>query len=106
VTVNGQNVAHIPHSDALDFDDDSIRDLVMPTVAYKRDAKFELVELDDFSAADRASVTIPRHARVPMEARQITMQNGRSMRAVFLVDFGDGKYVLEITVSAEPPAGP
>jgi hypothetical protein len=105
VTVNGQNVAHVPHSDDLDFDDESIRDLVMPTVAYTQAAKFELVELDDLSAADRASVTIPRHADVPAAARRINMRQGRSLRAVFPIDFGDGKYLLEITVSAEPPAG-
>ena len=39
VTVNGQNVAHVPHSDALDFDDESIRDLVMRTVAYTQQAE-------------------------------------------------------------------
>ena len=40
----------------LEFDDDTRRDIVMPTVAYTSNAKFELVELDDFSPADRASV--------------------------------------------------
>ncbi len=34
VGVNGMNAAHIPHSDDLAFDDDTRRDIVMPTIAY------------------------------------------------------------------------
>ena len=105
VTVNGQNVAHVPHTDALDFDDGSLRDLVMPVVAYTQEAKVELVELDDLSAADRASVTIPKHSSVHLAAKRILARDGQRVRAVFPIDFGDGKYELEITVAAEPPPG-
>ncbi len=78
----------------------------MPTVAYTRNATVELVELDDLSAADRASVTIPKLANVHHAAKRILSRDGQRVRAVFPIDFGDGRYELEITVAAEPPAGP
>ena len=102
VGVAGQNVVHVPNSDDLEFDDDTQRDLPMPTVAYAGDATFELVELDDLSAADRASVTIPQHAGV---TQNITGQDGPTKRAIFKIDFGDGEYWFEATVSPEPSAG-
>jgi endonuclease/exonuclease/phosphatase family metal-dependent hydrolase len=105
VGVNGMNAAHIPHSDDLAFDDDTRRDIVMPTIAYTSQAKFELVELDDFSAADRASVQIPMLPAAVAAAKQIITRDGPAIRGVYLIRFesDDGHYELEITVSREPP---
>ncbi len=105
VGVNGVNAAHIPHSDDLAFDDDTRRDIVMPTIAYNSEAKFELVELDDFSAADRASVQIPMLPAAVTAAKQVLTRDGPAIRGVYPVKFAsdDGHYELEITVSREPP---
>ena len=52
---------HIPNSDDLEFDDDTLRDLPqVDVVRYVGEAEFELVELDDLSVDDRASVSIPQ----------------------------------------------
>lgn len=105
VDVNGVNAAHIPNSDDLEFDDDTRRDIVMPTVAYTSEAKFELVELDDFSPADRASVQIPMLPAAVTAAKQIITRDGAAIRGVYPIDFDtdDGHYELEVTVSREPP---
>ena len=105
VGVNGVNAAHIPHTDDLAFDDDTRRDIVMPTIAYTSEAKFELVELDDFSAADRASVQIPKLPAAVTAAQQIITRDGPAIRGIYPIKFDsdDGHYELEITVSSEPP---
>jgi endonuclease/exonuclease/phosphatase family metal-dependent hydrolase len=104
VGVNGQNAAHIPNSDDLEFDDDTRRDIVMPTIAYTNDAVFELVELDDFSVDDRASVSIPMLPAAATAAKQVITYSGPNMRGIYEIGFGDGRYQLEITVSHEPPS--
>lgn len=106
VTVNGVNAAHIPNSDDLEFDDDTRRDIVMPTIAYQSEAKFELVELDDLSAADRASVQIPMLPAAVDAAKQVITRDGPAIRGVYPIRFDsdDGHYELEITVSREPPS--
>jgi hypothetical protein len=105
VGVNGVNAAHIPNSDDLEFDDDTRRDIVMPTVAYTSEAKFELVELDDLSPVDRASVRIPMLPAAVTAAKQVITRDGPAFRGVYPIDFDsdDGHYELEITVSREPP---
>ena len=77
----------------------------MPTIAYNSEAKFELVELDDFSAADRASVQIPKLPAAVTAAKQIITRDGPAIRGVYPIKFesDDGHYELEITVSSEPP---
>lgn len=104
VNVNGQNAAHIPNSDDLEFDDDTRRDIVMPTIAFTTDAKFELVELDDLSPADRASVSIPILPAAVDSAVQILNRDGPNIRGIYEIRFDDddGRYQLEITVSREP----
>jgi endonuclease/exonuclease/phosphatase family metal-dependent hydrolase len=98
---------HIANNDFLEFDDEAIRDVPIEIVRYKGDATFELVELDDLSPADRASTTIESFEGVkalPLARKQIL---GLSwIQALFLIDFGDGKYELTIVVSQEPPPGP
>jgi hypothetical protein len=104
VDVNGQNAAHIPNSDDLEFDDDTRRDIVMPTVAYTNEAVFELVELDDLSVDDRASVKIPMLPTAVTAAKQVIAQDGPNIRGAYEIRFDDGRYELEITVSHEPPS--
>jgi hypothetical protein len=104
VDVNGQNAAHIPNSDDLEFDDDTRRDIVMPTVAYTNEVVFELVELDDLSVDDRASVKIPLLPAAVTAAKQVITQDGPNIRGAYEIRFDDGRYELEITVSHEPPS--
>lgn len=104
VGVNGQNAAHIPNSDDLEFDDDTRRDIVMPTIAYTNDAVFELVELDDLSVDDRASVSIPMLPDAATAAKHVITHSGPNIRGVYEIGFDDGRYQLEITVSHEPPS--
>lgn len=107
VTANGIVRVHIPNSDYLEFDDDSLRDLPqIDVVRYTGEVKVELVELDDLSPVDRASVSIPQFDALGPDAR-ISEGDASSALAryaiVFDRDDDDGVYDLTVTVSAEPP---
>jgi hypothetical protein len=110
VSSNGRDLLHVPNSDDLQFDDDTRRSLPqLDGLRYVGDAKFELVEMDDLSAADRASVNIPQYADVRADTTLILEPgNGSTLTAKFTVEFdwerpGDGVYELAVNVSQEPP---
>lgn len=112
VAANAQNRVHIPNNDDLEFDDDTLRDLPqMDVVRYVGSAEFELVELDDLSPDDRASVSIPQFDALPGTGAVI---EGNAVGALVKLtvifdpaddedDDDDGIYDLTVTVSAEPP---
>jgi hypothetical protein len=102
----GQNIYHLANNDYLEFDDDTLRDLPIDIVRYTGNAVFELVELDDLSPADRASVTIPSYdgVRSLPDDRKV-VENESWVQAKFRIDFGDGEYELTCVVAREPPPG-
>jgi hypothetical protein len=112
VTANGVVRVHIPNSDYLEFDDDSLRDLPqVDVVRYTGSVEVELVELDDLSPADRASVSIPRFDALGPDARVIEGNPSGALCKYAIVfnradnedDDDDGVYDLTLTVSPEPP---
>jgi hypothetical protein len=109
VNSDGDHLVHIPHSDDLAFDDDSERELPqLDGVRYVGGADFELVELDDFSPVDRASVRLPSFAEIQATPNLIVDPgNGSTLRAKFRIVFDedddDGIYELSVDVSQEPP---
>lgn len=110
VTADGVNRVHIPGSEQLKFEDESMRDLPqVDCVRYRNSAKFELVELDDLSAVDRASVLIPQFSAFPPGDKRVVESSASDAivvsRVVFESDDGDedGVYDFQVTVSAEPP---
>ena len=109
LTSNGDLLLHIPHSDELDFDDDSERELPqLDGIRYVDGADFELVELDDFSPVDRASVHLPPFKAIQadpslvVEAPDLSTVTAK-FRVVFDQDDDDGIYELTVDVSQEPP---
>ena len=106
---NGDLLVHIPHSDDLDFDDDTERELPqLDGIRYIGGADFELVELDDFSPVDRASVHLPPFKAVQADPSLVTNPGDGStlvakFRVVFDEDDDDGIYDLSVSVSQEPP---
>lgn len=112
VMVGGVTVVHIENGDELEFDDDSLHDLTgIDGVRYTGTATFELREVDDTSADDRASVEIPQLADLP--PAQVISGDPTTKLATFTVIFDpaeddddddDGIYDLTITVSSQPPA--
>ena len=106
ITSDGQNIFHMDNNDFLEFDDDTTRDLPIEVVRYSGDAVFELVELDDLSPDDRASVTIPSYDGVrALPQEQTVIGNESWVQAKFQVAFDDGEYELTVVVSREPPPG-
>jgi Endonuclease/Exonuclease/phosphatase family len=116
LSADGRQVIHADNVDDLQFDDDTLRDLTpwLNVVRYVNRAEFELVELDDLSADDRTSITIPPYDDVVtptnIDAGNIApnMSAGRAharFKLVFDVDGGDedGVYYLYVTVSNRPP---
>ncbi|NED60194.1 hypothetical protein G3I15_04550, partial [Streptomyces sp. SID10244] len=60
VRSQGQLLVHIPNSDNLQFDDETDRNPIqLDSTRFVGTATFELVELDDLSPVDRASVELP-----------------------------------------------
>lgn len=110
VSSQGQLICHIPNSDQLEFDDETDRNPTqLDGVRYVGSAKFELVELDDLSAADRASVELPAFSVLAKgDPRVMGPGNGSSLQAKFRIQFDDddGIYDLTVTVSQEPPPQP
>jgi hypothetical protein len=112
VSVNGRTRVHIPNSDDLEFDDDSLRDLPqVDVVRYTGSAEFELVELDDLSPVDRASVSIPQFDAL-FGGDKVIEGNAAGvlvkLTAIFDPaddedDDDDGIYDVTVTVSSEPP---
>jgi hypothetical protein len=112
VSVNGRTRVHIPNSDDLEFDDDARRDLPqVDLVRYTGAVEFELVELDDLSPVDRASVLIPSFDALHSGDAAIE-GNASGILVQFTVIFDpaddeddddDGIYDLTVTVSPEPP---
>jgi endonuclease/exonuclease/phosphatase family metal-dependent hydrolase len=112
VNVNGRTRVHVPNSDDLEFDDDSLRDVPqVDIVRYRTSVEFELVELDDLSAVDRASVQIASFDEIKGGDSVIT-GNASGVLTTFTVIFDpaddeddddDGIYDLTVTVSPEPP---
>jgi Endonuclease/Exonuclease/phosphatase family len=106
ISSDGQNIFHMDNNDFLEFDDDSTRDLPIEVVRYAGDAVFELVELDDLSPDDRASVTIPSFDRVrKLPQAQKVVENESWVQAKFRIAFDDGEYELTCVVAREPPPG-
>jgi Endonuclease/Exonuclease/phosphatase family len=109
VSSDGMHLLHIPHTDDLAFDDDSTRTLPqLDGVRYVGGLDFELVELDDLSAVDRASVHIPPYAAVAADPSLVVDQGDGStltakFRIVFDAEDDDGIYELTVNVSQEPP---
>ena len=111
VTANGVLRVHIPNSDELEFDDDSRRDLPqIDQVRYTGSVQVELVELDDFSPVDRASVSIPQFDALGPDARVFEGNaSGASCNYAIVFeraddgDDDDGVYEFTVTVSPEPP---
>lgn len=112
VTANGVLRVHIPNSDYLEFDDDSLRDLAqIDMVRYTGSVEVELVELDDLSPVDRASVSIPQFDALGPDARVSEGDASTALCRYAIVfdvaddedDDDDGVYDLTVTVSAEPP---
>jgi hypothetical protein len=106
---DGKNILHIPHSSALDFDDDTRRfPYQLDGVRYVGDLDVELVELDDTSAVDRASVHIPPFAAVQAD-KSLVLETGdgstltAKFRIVFDGEDHDGIYDLTVNISQEPP---
>lgn len=112
VTANGVVRVHIPNSDYLEFDDDSMRELSeIDMVRYTGSVEVELVELDDLSPVDRASVSIPQFDALGPDAR-VSERDGITALCRYAIVFDvaddeddddDGVYDLTITVSSEPP---
>ncbi|TIU38803.1 MAG: hypothetical protein E5W31_08185 [Mesorhizobium sp.] len=96
----------------MEFDDDSFRDLPqINMVRYIDSAEFELVELDDLSAADRTSIQIPSFDMLA-NTDKVLEGIGASLTVQLPLVFNpaeddddddDGVYDLQITVSCEPP---
>jgi endonuclease/exonuclease/phosphatase family metal-dependent hydrolase len=112
VGVNGRTRVHIPNSDDLEFDDDSKRELPqVDVVRYTGSAEFELVELDDLSPVDRASIAIPQFGAVFGTDAMIAGNAAGAVVKLSVIfdpaddedDDDDGIYDLTVTVSAEPP---
>jgi endonuclease/exonuclease/phosphatase family metal-dependent hydrolase len=103
VSSQGTLLLHVDHNDDLEFDDDTKRDLTFPLVRWAGDVKLELVELDDFSAADRASIVLPQLPDAERRAEQILRRNGTAIFGPFPIDFGDGRYHIALTLSQQPP---
>lgn len=112
IEVNRTTVVHIDNNDQLEFDDDSMRDLPMiDVVRYTGEATFELVEMDDLSAVDRASVRIPQFAALAGDERVLYRNPSGALTKFTIIfdpaddedDDDDGIYDLTITVSPEPP---
>jgi len=112
VSVNGRTRVHIPNSDYLEFDDDSRRDLPqVDVVRYTGSAEFEVVELDDLSPVDRASVPIPQFDALVGGDKVIEGNAAGVLIKVTAIfdpaddedDDDDGIYDLTVTVSPEPP---
>jgi hypothetical protein len=109
VSADGLILLHIPHSDELAFDDESTRTLPqLDGIRYVGGCEFELVELDDFSPVDRASVTIPPYAAVAANPGLVVdARDGSTLTAKFRIVFDseddDGIYDLTVNVSQEPP---
>jgi len=112
VAANARNRVHIPNSDELEFDDDTLRDLPqVDVVRYVGSAEFEVVELDDLSPVDRASFSIPQFDDL-IGSDKVVEGNAAGvlvkLTAIFDPaddddDDDDGIYDLTVTVSAEPP---
>jgi hypothetical protein len=106
ISSDGQNIFHLDNNDFLEFDDDTTRDLPIEVVRYAGDAVFELVELDDLSPDDRASVTIPSYDGVrKLPQVQKVVENESWVQAKFRIAFDDGEYELTCVVAREPPPG-
>jgi endonuclease/exonuclease/phosphatase family metal-dependent hydrolase len=104
----GENLLHIPNSDAFEFDDDTKRALNFSFVRYGGDAKVELVELDALSAADRAAVVVPQFTKALTVADKVIQRTQCAAFVVYRIDFedDDGRYFVGLTVSCEPPPVP
>ena len=109
VMADGNSAVHADNEDDLEFDDDTRRDIDkwVDVVRYLREA--ELVELDDLSAADRTTVTIPTFEEVTTRGKcEPNKAHGKvhaEFKLVFNSDGGDddGVYYVKITVSNRPP---
>jgi hypothetical protein len=87
----------ISNGDIGDFDEGDVRSLEpwVNVVRYIDSYKVELVEMDDLSEDDRASVTIPNIAKVEALAgtfNPLSKEGDGTLHGWFQIDFGDGKY--------------
>lgn len=103
ISSSGTLLAHVDNDDYLEFDDDSKRDLTFPLVRWIGDLKIELVELDDSSAADRASIVLPSFSGAAALATAIPRRTPLAIFAPFPINFGDGRYQIALTLSQQPP---
>ncbi len=103
VSADGTLVVHVDNNDALQFDDDTEYKLTFPVLRWAGNLKFELVELDDLSPADRASVTIPQLPGAEQGAERVARRDGAAIFAIFWISFGDGHYRVGATLSRQPP---
>lgn len=112
VIVGGETVVHIENGDELEFDDDSLHDFTtVDGVRYTGTATFQLREVDDTSADDRASVEIPQFADLAGDDRVISGDPSTKLVKFTVIfdpaddedDDDDGIYDLTITVSSQPP---
>ncbi len=87
----------ISNDDIGDFDEGDVRSLEpwVQVVRYVESYKVELVEMDDLSEDDRASVTIPNVGQVEAMAGTFALMSKEAdgtLHGWFQIDFGDGKY--------------
>jgi len=87
----------LSNDDVGDFDQGDTRSLEpwVNVVRYVESYTVELVEMDDVSADDRASVTIPNIAQVEAMVGTfalVSKEGDGTLHGWFQIDFGDGKY--------------
>jgi hypothetical protein len=109
LTTDGSITQKIDNHEIGDFDQADTRSLEpwLGVVSYIDGFKVELVEMDDLSADDRASVTIPNISRVESMTGVFhptrPKQADGTLHGWFLIDFGDGKYRFHCSLAGWLP---